>query len=61
MGWSWRGWKEFLTVQHVFYLGSTYEYTLHPTIDPNQEDSYKERILQNTQIKDNLSHKEISS
>ena len=51
---SWR-------VQHVFYLGSTYEYTLHPMINPNQEDSYKERILQNMRIKENLSHKEIPS
>ena len=51
---SWR-------VQHAFCLGPMYEYTLHPTINPNQEDSYKERIPQNTRIKENLSYKEISS
>ena len=48
-------------VQHDFYLGSTYEYTLHPTINHNQEDSYKEKIPQNMQIKENLSHKETPS
>jgi len=34
---------------------------LCPTINPNQGESYKERILQNTRIKEDLSHNETSS
>jgi len=34
---------------------------LYPTLNPNQEDSYKERIPQDTRNKEFLSYKEISS
>ena len=49
--WSWRGWKEFLTGPACLLLGLHVWIYLAPHDKPNQEDSYKERIPQNTQIK----------